>query len=295
VIPLQPLGSRAPFFCVSIAPGPTLHTLARRLDAEQPFLGLTLHPSVAQQLPTPYTFEEIARHLAEAIRKLQPEGPYFLGGFCLNGTIAYETARALTAQGQQVDLLVLLEAVNPAFNRGFSKRTQCKSIVESLRFRSIRSHFARLWELRLTAAIPYLATRFHDFRRDARNLLWSSFVDLRLRILGSRLHELQQILYVAGKTYAPKPYEGRAELFRCTDRRAGPPGHVEGGWSGLIKNGLLNVHEIHGDHLGILEEPNLGVLAATFNRCLAEAQSLKACMHVTWPLTKAFSEPPDLE
>src|SRR2546427_12680170 len=46
------------------------------------------------------------------IRRVQPEGPYFIGGYCLGGTIAYEIAQQLTSRGQGGGLLALLDTLN---------------------------------------------------------------------------------------------------------------------------------------------------------------------------------------
>jgi aspartate racemase len=45
----------------------------------------------------------------KAMRAVQPEGPYFLAGFCAGGLIAYEIAQQLRAQGQAVDFLALFD------------------------------------------------------------------------------------------------------------------------------------------------------------------------------------------
>src|SRR5436309_7819789 len=46
------------------------------------------------------------------ICRVQPEGPYFLGGYCLGGTIAYEIAQQLTSRGAVVALLALFDTLN---------------------------------------------------------------------------------------------------------------------------------------------------------------------------------------
>ena len=51
-----------------------------------------------------------AEHI-KAMRAIQPEGPYLLGGWCNGGLVAYEIARQLHAEGQTLDLLVLMDAM----------------------------------------------------------------------------------------------------------------------------------------------------------------------------------------
>ena len=85
--------------------------LANRLGPDQPFLSLQ-YPGL-NKLPHPCRVEDLAAAHVETIRGAQPEGPYFLGGWCLDGVIAYEVAQQLRAQGQQVGLLVMFDVPNP--------------------------------------------------------------------------------------------------------------------------------------------------------------------------------------
>src|SRR5205823_10503335 len=79
-------------------------TLARSLESDQPFY--VLEPYDFDRNGNPPTFEEMAATHIAAMRAIQPEGPYLLGGFCNGGLMAYEMARQLQAQGQAIDLLV---------------------------------------------------------------------------------------------------------------------------------------------------------------------------------------------
>jgi hypothetical protein len=110
VVPLQTGGSRRPFFFLH---GHYLGTpyycfsLARALGPDHPFYALD--PYRLDDLAVPPPLEEIAATHLEALRAIQPEGPYLLGGYCNGGLVAYEMARQLHAAGQAVDLLVLLD------------------------------------------------------------------------------------------------------------------------------------------------------------------------------------------
>jgi len=77
VVPIQPKGSGPPFFCVDA--GPRYLSLARQLGAAQPFLGL-LHPDAGVSARAT-SIESIAAFNVKSIRAVQPEGPYFIGGW----------------------------------------------------------------------------------------------------------------------------------------------------------------------------------------------------------------------
>jgi pimeloyl-ACP methyl ester carboxylesterase len=60
----------------------------------------------------------LARTHIEAVRRIQPRGPYRLGGYSLGGPIALEMAQQLTASGEQVEMLFLLDPMEPLHGEG---------------------------------------------------------------------------------------------------------------------------------------------------------------------------------
>ena len=268
IVPIRTVGSLPPFFCVN--GGPKLLELAQKLDANRPFLGVSLEPQLADKLTSPYRLEEVSMHLAQAIRGHQPHGPYFVGGFCFNGVLAYEIARQLSAQGEKVALVALIEADNPAHTRSFSKRTQAVELAGRLRWKRIKSHVARLTELTGRDWKEYWTTRWADLRADWLDFVFQARLDLEYRLTG-RLRTLKQMLYLAGEAHHPRPYSGRVAYFLCADRAAKPQGKPDGGWAPYVR-GHFEAHEIPGDHLGILAAPGVDILAEKLRACLFAAQ-----------------------
>lgn len=88
------------FFCFPLAQG---------LGNDQPFYALDPYP--LDHLRILPSLEEMAAAHIKAIRNIQPDGPYLLGGFCNGGLVAYEMARQLHAVKQKVDLLVLIDSI----------------------------------------------------------------------------------------------------------------------------------------------------------------------------------------
>ncbi|MBO0710099.1 MAG: AMP-binding protein [Acetobacteraceae bacterium] len=105
---IQPHGNGPAFFCIGA--GPLMRELALGLD--HPFLSPLCYDFTA--LPHPCRIEDIAAYHVETIRTTQPVGPYFLGGWCIDGVVAWETARQLRAAKQEVGLVVLFDAANEA-------------------------------------------------------------------------------------------------------------------------------------------------------------------------------------
>lgn len=270
IVPLQPCGSEPPFFCpcINIGAGPIFLPLIKYLGSEQPFLGLVPENRLTDSLPVPYTMEGLARHMVAAIRRRQPEGPYFMGGFCGDGVLAFETARQLIAQGEDVPLLALFEAQTPDRYQEFQpKRTQLRSIIERLAARQLVRHLRTLRGAGTEQVGSYILNRLRDIVRDLNDVCWQASIDWNLRTNHGRLRDMRQVLFVAEKSYRPQAYAGDVALFRCSDYRVTPNGDRYGGWPEIV-SGSLELHEVPGDHLGMLDEPNVQVLAEKLSGCL---------------------------
>jgi thioesterase domain-containing protein len=86
--------------------------LARQLGSSQPFYAFE-PPGVDGNEPPMRSVEALAARYLADLRTAQPEGPYFIGGFCIGGIVAFELARQLKTGGQDVALLALLETPSP--------------------------------------------------------------------------------------------------------------------------------------------------------------------------------------
>ena len=74
-------------------------------------------PRASTAAPTPETVEEIAAYEVAQIRELQPQGPYYIAGYCAGGSIAFESARQLAAAGEEVARVLLFGSPFPAAYR----------------------------------------------------------------------------------------------------------------------------------------------------------------------------------
>jgi thioesterase domain-containing protein len=87
----------------------------------------------------PETREELYEGDLEEIKKVQPEGPYFLAGHCYGTIIAYELARILEERKNLVEKVILLD--EPAIMSDevmehillFRMYNKCRKIVNALK------------------------------------------------------------------------------------------------------------------------------------------------------------------
>jgi phthiocerol/phenolphthiocerol synthesis type-I polyketide synthase E len=111
--PLNTNGSRPPLFCMHGAGGTVMmyRDLSRHLGDNQPFYGLQAQGLDGSCLPLT-TIAEMAAIYVKEILRVQPHGPYFIAGYCMGGTIAFEVAQQLREAGEAVALLALFDTMN---------------------------------------------------------------------------------------------------------------------------------------------------------------------------------------
>ena len=230
--------------------------LAKRFGPDQPFLGVRVEASDWTHLPAPFRFEDIADVFIQKIRAYQPEGPYYLGGFCLTGLVAYEVARQLIASGQEVKLLVLFYSQNPAFFARSTRRAELRLQYELTKF-----HMARLARLRRREFVNYAKERFEGAVSKLRSAKGAT--DLKRQFLP----ELEEIGAAAARDYHPGQSAVRTVLFRPAEDPQGRYWDIQYNWKRYV-TAPLDVHFIPGDHSSMFREPYVEVLAKQMMRYL---------------------------
>jgi thioesterase domain-containing protein/acyl carrier protein len=268
-VALQPNGSAPPFFCIpAVTDDPfALLTLSRSMGLEQPFYAFRNSVTIADR--NAYTLSDMAGKYARAMRRIQPKGPYYLGGSCFGGIVAFETARQLRASGTEVALLVLIDTSTPGY-----------------------PSFGRHWKLYLAAL------RFHLFSKWGRNE-WAretkrDFLSLcahsaRLargaveRFLKRRhpwLLRPQQTVMEANlqsaRLYQPARYPGDIILLNAKQNCHGDsPLDRRRGWFELA-DGVVEEHMLNGDHMTILAEPYVAETSACLKALIEQASNASA-------------------
>src|SRR5262249_16211528 len=114
LVPLRSEGSKSPLFLMHSHGGNVLeyHHLTNCLDPDQPVYALQAR-GLDGEIPENPSIEGMAAAYIAEIRSVQPEGPYFLGGFCFGGVVALEAAQQLSAAGQEVALVAMIQSIHP--------------------------------------------------------------------------------------------------------------------------------------------------------------------------------------
>ena len=231
LIPLQPHGSRPPFFFVHGLFGSVLRfrDLARNMTPDQPFYGIQAQGLDGDQ-PCLNNIEDMVTSYLGKVRSLQPQGPYFVGGYSFGGLVAVEMARRLLADDHEVGLLALVDTY-PGVPR------------------SGASLVGRFFELSVGQQIAYVKKRLARYVRGARR-------KLDLMFLPQAVKNVRAACALAERRYQPRTYPGPIVLFRATEKGLRGQEDAQGGWQQYAEGGL-EIHEINGDHGEIMNEPNV--------------------------------------
>jgi amino acid adenylation domain-containing protein len=265
LVPIQPLGTRTPLFLVHGAEGNVLlyRAVSGHLGPDQPTYGLQSR-GLDGSLIEDSTVESMASAYIKDIRTVQPSGPYYIGGYCMGGTIALEMAQQLRDAGERVELVVMLETYNESLvSRWKARLLSPLHFVQNVWFHvanvmavpsETRSDFIRekldveltRWRIWFDAAGRFLFPRGSDE---------SSYAHLKIKKTNDR----------AASQYIPRPYVGRVAVIR-------PQGYFTGlssrsyGWEGLVQR--LEVHNLPVYPRGMLVEPFSRRLAYTIAGCI---------------------------
>ncbi len=263
-------GAKTPFFLVAGMFGNVLNLrhLAHLMGEDRPFYGLQARGLYGDQDPHD-NLVEAARDMIAELRQIQPHGPYLLGGFSGGGLTAYEMARQLSAEGEEIGLLVMLDTPIPMRPRLTNadktaiKLHEIRQKGPAYVFEWARNRIE--WERRKRQGHELIAsnddTQFHDAAIEAAFL-------------------------AALPKYDLQPWAGPCVLFRPPlDRHYKVTGgnwvsaakeyvYEDNDWRRFISD--LDVVEVPGDHDSMVLEPNVRVLAAKMKAAVESVEEAPA-------------------
>lgn len=270
LVAIQPMGLRPPFFCMHGAGGNVLiyRDLSMHLGPDQPFYGLQSQGLDGSCLPLTRV-EDMAALYAKEIRRIQPCGPYFLGGYCLGGTIAFEVARQLHARGEKIALLALFDTMNWSKTHLPSVWAKSYHALERLSFHTANilrldsagkaKFFSEKWKILCSRFPVWYGMLLGTFRKNSP----ATKSDARI------LSQIWQANDRAAMEYVPRLYAGTVTDIRPAKqyRMFNKPGLK---WEQLAEGGekvvVLPVYPA-----GMLVEPFVKHLADALKKSIEEA------------------------
>jgi thioesterase domain-containing protein len=183
--------------------------------------------------------------------------------------VAFEMAQQLRAQGQEVALLALLDTYSAVVKK-LPPLQRIGRLIMLLRIGRVDVFLQKI-SLFMLSGIEKLGRGIKQIRRSFYRGD-NQAVPVHLQDFTYQMENDQAL-----DLYTPQPYPGAITFFKSSDRLTyefePETANPEVGWRTLAR-GKMEVFDIPGDHLGMLEEPNVQVLGENLKACLAQVQVL---------------------
>jgi thioesterase domain-containing protein len=241
-----------------------LHALSSALGVDQPFYAF--QPQGVDGGPIERTtVEEMAKHYIAEMRKVQPDGPYFIGGYCFGGNVAFEMARQLGEQGCPAGVVAMLSAPlrfhRPEGERTYLPEWSSKSAAPRAKARGFH---------RMKLALRWRAQRGFYTVRTAAHKLGCRLLNAAGIPVPQSWRELYIVrsLLIAERNYVPRFFNGKLMIFRGGGIYDHDPGM---GWSKLaaeIDDFVIGTAEEQKTRRDILNEPLVQQVAEVLNKAM---------------------------
>ncbi|MEO7298666.1 MAG: thioesterase domain-containing protein, partial [Verrucomicrobiota bacterium] len=266
LIEIQPKGTRPPLFWLHTLGGGggggvlRYQKLSQLLGPDQPSYGLVAPAEPFAKM------EAMAAHYIKAMRKIQPVGPYHLGGYCFGGVVAFEMAQQLHAHGEKIGLLALLDSA-PA-NISLKNTEKTTNVLSSFSRRLSRILHQSPSEMlaMLKRKSKKLERKFFflfnkNSRAEARTPL-DEIIDMSSYPPDYKRYA--EVHWRALTDYYPKLFPGKITLFQTGISTSNL--NPEAIWKNLAAG--LEVKNVSGSHEKMLDEPTVQSLANELQKCL---------------------------
>ncbi len=252
---LKPAGeeSSRPLFLVHPVSGYALcyNELAGHIDHPCAIFGLQV-----DGVSFPESMDAMAGQYIQAMKRVQPEGPYLVGGWSMGGVVAYEIAQQLKQAQERVDLLLMLDSFCPGSRhvsgemREEDERAPLVAVAAGL---GIEKDL--LDKMPLEDLLETVLRLGHEQKH-----LPSSFGMQELR----ERYTARVANAKAMRAYRPSPFDGEIQLVRAQENND-PDWFL--GWGALAAK--VAVTEQSGGHSSMIyERPHVLGLARTISEAL---------------------------
>jgi thioesterase domain-containing protein/acyl carrier protein len=267
LVELQPGDSTQPLFLVHPVGGNVFcYThLARKLGPSRAIYAFQAQGLDGDSVPHEQV-EAMATEYLEAMMKVQPEGPYFLGGWSMGGAVAFEMAQQLRIRGQRVAVIALLDSYAPVYEERRSKDDLM-----------VLKNFAR--DLGVALDQLNLPDNLRGLEQDEllvrllEHAIAAEIVDPSFGVKQFRsLFQVFKSNNRAFESYRPHTYPDLIQLFIAADKPASVAEAQTKGWSELAAE--VETHVVPGDHYTFLRNPNVEKLAEELTACLQETPAI---------------------
>jgi thioesterase domain-containing protein/acyl carrier protein len=245
---LKPGNNEPPIFIAHGLGGSVIdfYQLVKYIDSPQPIYGMQARGIDGVDEPFD-RIEDLAQFYLNAIKEIQPHGPYYLVGYSLGGLVTLEMAQRLTQDGEQVALLAMLESYPHSKFLALGQRLRLAARVAKHRAYT-------MCRLPLRDALTYIMLpsrrRFYFARTINGNGNGTSKNEIpNAGVVSPTMQRARDTAYLALSRYQPRRYSGKIKFVRAEMLTDFPDDPVAV-WKDLVAE--FECTTVPGDHLGIV-------------------------------------------
>lgn len=266
--------SKPPLFCVpGVFGSPYYFTqLSRQLGLEQPFYSWQ-QADLWKNSSSFFSIETIASQYVLSLKKIQARGPYYLVGHSFGGLVAFEMARQLRTNQEEIALVIIIDAVAPIASQqvklaNFVEFAEDLDYLELIR-EMFENVFGDIVQLIDQPSSDKSVTSFETRLEQLQDLFL--LLNPEENISAKQVFSLFKNNWKAMVDYTP-PKIPQIPLLLCRAREKfpGKMSHIffyqqvlenpSYGWSELTDN--IKVYQIPGNHSTMFALPHVQVLAS---------------------------------
>jgi thioesterase domain-containing protein/acyl carrier protein len=255
--PIKATGSKKPLICLHSPMGDavTYNHLGNYMEEDRPIIGISFS-RLKGDWEHPVSFEQMAGRYIEEITQYDPEGPYFICGFCYGGVLAFKVASMMKEAGYDVAMLVMMDSASKAVTR--NKPRVRYNIFQEIKIRIGET----IKQLKPYPPIKRIGMVFYKVKRFIIYIY--GFYTTKLYWIASK-HNIKPLIAVsrgngalsyAYNKYKPKHYDGKIHYIKATERKK--PNENEKYWAQFTDD--FELFKMKSDHNGIIKGENARIL-----------------------------------
>lgn len=212
----------------------------------------------------------IAEEYVKSILELQPEGPYYLLGYSFGGCLVHEMAHQLREQGREVGLAALLDTRNYHYLSQISwNRRMVVRLRDYARKFKVAPHKTGILYDRYNRMVPI--TNWPKYFASEIGRLIRQPSSSEVQEPSTVVERITAILTSSKTRHIPGHFKGKITVFRATGCKDEEERYYYSkqdvlGWRGTASE--IEMIDVPGDHVTMVHEPNVEVLANCINQIL---------------------------
>lgn len=262
--------------------------LPQRLGSDQAFYGVQEYSP--GEWVGDWSLEAMMARYVQAIRMVQPRGPYFIGGFCSSAIPAFEVARQLQEANETVGRLILIDSLGKLPETNTFKRPAGRTPLRQrlqVKEQKLASDAGKLTYLR-----SLVQEKSRHLSARAQRWWYSRLVRLYMRrgwqiptFLRTKLVDgIRIVTLEATRNYTLKQFNGKVDVYLSDDFQ------MQGDQSGPSiwarhTSGEVTVTRLNGDHIAAFRPPLIDEFARALRASLDAA--IEECRNT--PVTPAMA------